>query len=122
MRSGSRPLRSTEAKQPWKPSREATSLGRLLNMLLLKPPMYSSPARPKRGTLAALQPFWPFEGGEKGWGSPSFGHGRESWRRERPSAGVSLGVGRHKPLINYLSIDAVHLSSVFCVLCIYLSL
>lgn len=43
MRSGRRPFRSTEAKQPWKPSRETTSLGRFWYMLGPKPPTKRSP-------------------------------------------------------------------------------
>lgn len=43
MRSGRRPFRSTEAKQPWKPSRETTSFGRFWYMLGPKPPTNRSP-------------------------------------------------------------------------------
>lgn len=43
MRSGKRPFRSTEAKQPWKPSRETTSFGRFWYMLGPKPPTKRSP-------------------------------------------------------------------------------
>lgn len=51
-RSGSRPLRSSEAKQPWKPSLEATSLGRLLYMPGPSPAMKRSPGgRPVGGWL-----------------------------------------------------------------------
>lgn len=39
MRSGSRPFKSTDARQPWKPSREATSFGRLLYMPWARPAM-----------------------------------------------------------------------------------
>lgn len=39
IRSGRRPFKSTEARQPWNPSREATSFGRLLYMPWAKPAM-----------------------------------------------------------------------------------
>lgn len=39
MRSGRRPFKSTDARQPWKPSREATSFGRLLYMPWARPAM-----------------------------------------------------------------------------------
>lgn len=44
MRSGRRPFRSTEARHPWKPSLEATSLGRLPYMPGPSPAMNRSPA------------------------------------------------------------------------------
>lgn len=44
IRSGSLPFKSTEARQPWYPSRDAMSLGRLLYMFFVTPPIYSSPA------------------------------------------------------------------------------
>lgn len=43
IRSGSRPFRSTDARHPLKPSREATSLGRLLYMPGPKPAIKRSP-------------------------------------------------------------------------------
>lgn len=42
-RSGSRPFRSTVARQPWNPSRVWTSLGRYWYISLETPPMYRSP-------------------------------------------------------------------------------
>lgn len=45
IKSGSRPLRSTEARQPWKPVRDATSLGRLLYMPGPSPATKRSPCR-----------------------------------------------------------------------------
>lgn len=42
-RSGSRPFRSTVARQPWNPSREWTSLGRSRYISLETPPIYRSP-------------------------------------------------------------------------------
>ena len=42
-RSGSRPFRSTVARQPWKPSREWTSFGSSRYISLETPPMYRSP-------------------------------------------------------------------------------
>lgn len=48
MRSGRRPFRSTDARQPWKPSREATSFGRLLYMPWARPAMYRSPKKESR--------------------------------------------------------------------------
>lgn len=52
IRSGSRPFRSTDARQPLKPSREATSLGRLLYMPGPRPAIKRSPTwmRPNRRT------------------------------------------------------------------------
>lgn len=44
-RSGSLPFKSTDARQPLYPSRDAINLGRLLYMLFPTPPMYSSPVR-----------------------------------------------------------------------------
>lgn len=43
MRSGSRPFKSTEARQPWKPSLAWTSFGKDLYVSLATPPMYKSP-------------------------------------------------------------------------------
>lgn len=43
MRSGRRPFKSTDARQPWNPSLDATSFGRLLYIPWASPAMYRSP-------------------------------------------------------------------------------
>lgn len=47
MRSGSRPFKSTDARQPWNPSFACTSLGKDLNISLATPPIYKSPVEKK---------------------------------------------------------------------------
>lgn len=45
IRSGSRPFKSTDARQPWKPSFACTSFGKDLYISLATPPIYKSPVK-----------------------------------------------------------------------------
>lgn len=54
-RSGSRPFKSTVARQPWNPSLECTSLGRSLYISLETPPMYRSPVGRTKQLMTATR-------------------------------------------------------------------